>query len=55
MSSGRGRSHVRADQLSSRWPSEETKPVKVAFKTENILTQDTAEQHKWISDQHLWF
>lgn len=41
--------------VSSHWPREGTKLVKVAFKTGDTVTQDAAQPHKWTSDQYLWF
>jgi hypothetical protein len=54
MSSGRTQLQVHAAQVSNQWPTNVTKLVKVALKTEDTVTQDTAQPHKWISDQHLW-
>lgn len=55
MSSGRGHLHVHAGQLSRHWPRKMNRLVKVAFKTGDTVTQDTAQSHKWIGDKHLWF
>lgn len=52
LSSGRGHLHV---HVSSHWPREGIKLVKVALKTGDIVTQYAAQPHKWISDQYLWF
>ena len=51
----RGHLDVHADQVSSHWPREGTKLVKVAFKTGDSVTQDAAQPLKWISDQYLCF
>lgn len=46
---------MHADEVFSHWPREETKLVKVAFKTGDTGTQDAAQPHKSISDHYLWY